>query len=160
MWSPGRSRRSATTPTASPTSSRSSEAYSTFTLTGKHVTPAGEAHKGSVVITPNATLRDLAGKLVLSGTVTVQLDPSGAWSVVLPCDSAGLNPSTGIGYTLTFRLLATGITPLAFTAPAEFAGTSVDLAQLTASSTPAPLPSTVIVGPRIDYDTDGTPYLV
>lgn len=152
-------------------------AHSTFTLRGKHTTPSGVAHTGSVKVTPNATLRDSAGGVVLSGTEMAILDDTGAWSLTLPCDSPGLNPATGIGYRIDYRLHATGINSQSFYATADLADTTLDASQIVSVATPSPL--SAIVGPEgpegprgptgltgpagpspIAYDTDGTPYLV
>ena len=140
--------------------------YSTFTLTGKHHTPADRPHTGRVKVTPNAVIRDAAGKAILSGPEIATLDETGAWSLVLPCDSAGLNPSSGIGYTITYQLAASSVNPQAFAALPELAGTTLDVSQITGSGTLATPTTVPIPGPpgepgtaAVAYDTDGVPYL-
>jgi len=120
--------------------------YGTFTLTGRHTTPSGKAHAGSVVVTPNATIRDTAGDVVMSGAEQVKLDETGAWSIVLPCDSPDLNPSEGIGYTVGFSLYSTSMTRQSFYATADMAGSTLDVSEIVSVSVPAPL--SAIVGPQ------------
>ena len=135
-------------------------AHSTFTLTGKHATPSGKAHEGRVKVRPNTVIRDATGKVVLSGEEVATLDASGAWSLTLPCDGPGLNPSTGIGYTITYQLAASGVNPQAFAALPELAGTTLDVSQITGSGTLATPTTIPTPGPAaIAYDTDGVPYL-
>jgi hypothetical protein len=139
--------------------------YSTFTLTGKHTTPAGTAHQGRVKVIPNAEIRE-SGKLIMSGPMTAELDPMGGWSLVLPCDSPGLNPSSGIGYTVVYQFNAASVNPQAFAALPELAGTVLDASEIVAGSTPT-APTTIPVAgpvgppgpPGIALDTDGVPYL-
>jgi hypothetical protein len=69
----------------------------TFTLTGTEQQIDGTAHVGSVLIVPNAVVRDAAGDVVLSGPVEVPLDAAGHWSIDLPADDASLDPATGLG---------------------------------------------------------------
>lgn len=134
-------------------------AHDTFTLRGKHTTPAGTAHAGRVKVRPNTTLRDSAGGVVLSGDEVATLDATGAWSLVLPCDSPGLNPSTGLAYTVTYQLAASGVNSQTFAAPALLAGTTVDVAQITTDTSTLPIPvTTVVVVGGIALDTDGVPY--
>ena len=147
-------------------------AYNTFTLTGKHTTPADKPHSGRVKVTPNTVIRDAVGKVVLSGPEIATLDDAGAWSLVLPCDSAGLNPASGIGYTVTYQLAASGVNPQAFAALPELAGTTLDVSQIITSSSPVAPATIPVPGPAgkdgkdgstppapIAYDTDGVPYL-
>ena len=143
-------------------------AYDTFTLTGKHTEPGpnGTPHQGRVKVTPNTVIRDAAGGVIMSGPLTPVLNAEGAWSLVLPCDSAGLNPSSGIGYTITYQLAASGVNPQAFAALPELAGTTLDVSQISGTGT-LTTPTTVPVpGPAgkdaispVAYDTDGVPYL-
>jgi len=145
--------------------------YSTFTLKGKHATPAGTAHEGRVKVTPNTVIRD-AGGVIMSGPEIVSLDPMGSWSVTLPCDSPGLNPSTGIGYTVVYQLSSSSVNPQAFAALASLAGTTLDVSQIVTSVTPSAPATIPVPGPAgkdgkdgstppapIAYDTDGVPYL-
>ena len=141
-------------------------AYDTFTLTGKHHSPADKPHSGRVKVRPNTVIRDAAGKVVLSGEEVATLDAAGAWSLVLPCDGPGLNPASGIGYTVTYQLAASGVNPQAFAALPELAGTTLDVSQITGSGTPAAPTTIPIPGPAgkdaispVAYDTDGVPYL-
>ena len=163
--------------------------YSTFTLKGKHATPAGTAHEGRVKVTPNTVIRD-AGGVIMSGPEIVSLDPMGSWSVTLPCDSPGLNPSAGIGYTVVYQLSSSSVNPQAFAALPELAGTTLDVSQIITSATPSAPATVPVAGPAgapgvkgdpgptgapgakgdpgapgpagpaaIAYDTDGVPYL-
>ena len=120
--------------------------YGTFTLTGRHTTPSGKPHAGSVVITPNATIRDTAGDVVMSGAEQVKLDETGAWSIVLPCDSPELNPSEGIGYSVGYSLYSTAMTRQSFYATADMAGSTLDVSDIVTVSIPTPL--SAIVGPQ------------
>lgn len=120
-------------------------AYGTFTLTGKRTTPSGKAHTGTVTVTPNCEINDAAGDVVMSGSEMVKLAADGSWSIVLPCDSPGLNPSTGIGYTINYALHATGVRAKSFLATADRAGTTLDESQIVTVSIPTPL--SAIVGP-------------
>jgi len=120
--------------------------YGTFTLTGRHTTPSGKPHAGSIVITPNATIRDTAGDVVMSGAEQVKLDETGAWSIVLPCDSPDLNPSEGIGYSVGYSLYSTAMTRQSFYATADMAGSTLDVSDIVTVSVPTPL--SAIVGPQ------------
>ena len=131
-------------------------AHSTFTLTGRHTTPGGVAHRGSVLIVPNTVMRDAAGKVILAGPETVPLDAAGAWSVTLPCDGPGLNPASGLGYQIVYRLASAAVATQSFAALASLAGTALDVSQLVTSSIPTPTATVT----QIAYDTDGTPYLL
>ena len=140
--------------------------YSTFTLTGKHESPTGAAHSGRVKVTPNTVIRDAVGKVVLSGPEFATLDDAGAWSLVLPCDSPGLNPASGIGYTVTYQLAASGVNPQAFAALPELAGTTLDVSQISGTGTLVTPTTVPIPGPAgkdaispVAIDTDGVPYL-
>jgi len=141
-------------------------AYDTFTLTGKHHTPADKPHSGRVKVTPNTVIRDAVGKVVLSGPEIATLDETGAWSLVLPCDSAGLNPASGIGYTIIYQLAASGVNPQAFAALPELAGTMLDVSQISGVGTLVTPTTVPIPGPAgkdaispVAIDTDGVPYL-
>ena len=117
-------------------------AYSTFTLTGKHTTPGGVAHRGSVEIRPNTVMRDAAGKVILAGPESVPLDAAGAWSATLPCDGPGLNPASGIGYQIAYRLASAAVATQSFAALPELAGTTLDVSEITGSGAPT-APATV-----------------
>ena len=119
--------------------------YGTFTLTGRHTTPSGIPHKGQVVVTPNTIIRDTAGLVVMSGSVQVPLDETGAWSLVLPCDDPSLNPSEGIGYKVGYALHSTSMPQQSFYATADMAGSTLDVSDIVTVSVPAPL--SAIVGP-------------
>lgn len=113
-----------------------------MTLQGKHTTAAvpSKPHAGWVVVTPNCIIRDMAGDVVMSGSMQVKLDATGAWSIVLPVDDPGLNPSSGIGYTVNYALHATTMRPQSFYATASMAGTTLDVSDIVTVSIPAPLP--------------------
>jgi len=121
--------------------------YDTFTLTGKHHTPADRPHSGRVKVTPNTVIRDAVGKVVLSGPEIATLDETGAWSLVLPCDSAGLNPASGIGYTITYQLAASGVNPQAFAALPALAGTTLDVSQISGTGTLVTPTTVPVAGP-------------
>lgn len=129
--------------------------YGTFTLTGRHTTPSGKAHAGQVVITPNTTIRDIDGDVVMSGAERVALDQTGAWSIVLPCDSPGLNPSEGIGYRIGYALHSVSELPQSFYATADLAGSTLDVSDIVTVSVPAPL--SAIVGPQGEPGPAGSP---
>lgn len=133
-------------------------AHSTFTLTGKHTSPSGAAHVGTVKVTPNAVIRDVAGAVVMAGPDIVKLDATGAWSLVLPCDSPGLNPATGIGFTVEYLFRAESLEPQSFYATADLAGLTVDAAGLVTTTVARAVTTTI--GPQLGTDTDGVPYLL
>ena len=120
--------------------------HATFTLTGRHTTPAGTAHAGMVVVTPNTVIRDTVGDVVLSGAESVALDETGAWSLVLPCDDPSLNPATGIGYTVGYALRSTAMRSQSFYATADLAGSTLDVSDIVSVTVPTPL--SAIVGPK------------
>ena len=132
-------------------------AYSTFTLKGKHAEPGptGAPHKGRVVVTPNTVIRDAAGGVIMSGPLKPTLDETGAWSLILPCDSTELNPSSGIGYTIVYQFNASSVNPQAFAATADLAGTVLDVSRVLPGATPT-APVTIM---PIAFDVDGVPYL-
>lgn len=109
-------------------------AYDTFTLTGTHremggSSSPGPAHAGEVVVTANvATIRDSSGAVVLAGPVTEPLDGSGSWSMELPADDPTLNPSSGLVYTIRYRLDGAALPDQ--TLPAQAAGTTKDVADI------------------------------
>lgn len=121
--------------------------YGTLTLKGKHTTggPNGKPHAGQVVVEPNTVIRDTEGDVVMSGKERVTLAADGSWSIVLPCDSPELNPSSGIGYTVGFSLRATSLKSVSFYATADLAGKTLDVSDIVSVSIPAPL--SAIVGP-------------
>ena len=131
-------------------------AHSTFVLSGRATSPGGVVHRGSVLIVPNTVMRDAAGKVILAGPESVPLDAAGAWSVTLPCDGPGLNPSSGIGYQIVYRLASAAVATQSFAALPELAGTTLDVSQLVTTSIPTPTATVT----QIAYDTDGTPYLL
>lgn len=129
--------------------------YGTFTLTGRHTTPSGKAHAGQVVISPNTTIRDVDGDVVMSGAERVALDETGAWSIVLPCDSPGLNPPEGLGYRIGYALHSVSELPQSFYATADLAGSTLDVSDIVTVSVPAPL--SAIVGPQGEPGPAGSP---
>ncbi|WP_330473844.1 right-handed parallel beta-helix repeat-containing protein [Terrabacter sp. C0L_2] len=129
--------------------------YGTFTLTGRHTTPSGIPHKGQVVVTPNTIIRDTAGLVVMSGSVQVPLDETGAWSLVLPCDDPSLNPSEGIGYKVGYALHSTSMPQQSFYAASDMAGSTLDVSEIVTVSVPTPL--SAIVGPRGEPGPVGPP---
>ena len=131
-------------------------AHSTFVLSGRATSPGGVVHRGSVLIVPNTVMRDAAGKVILAGPETVPLDAAGAWSATLPCDGPGLNPASGIGYQIVYRLASAAVATQSFAALPELAGTVLDVSQLVTASIPTPTATVT----QIAYDTDGTPYLL
>src|SRR5690349_22058867 len=128
-------------------------AYGTFTLKGQHWAPSRKPRQGAVVVTPNTEIRDTDGKVILSGSEQVNLDESGAWSIELPCDSAGLNPSSGIGYTVGFSLHGASLRGVSFYATADMAGSTLDVADIVSVDVPKPL--SAIVGPQGEQGPEG-----
>jgi hypothetical protein len=117
----------------------------TFTLTGTEQQIDGTPHVGSVLIVPNAVVRDAAGDVVLSGPVEVPLDASGHWSIDLPADDPSLDPATGLGYTIKYRLQSA--VRAAQTLAAKATGTTFDASDLVGPDVLNPI--TTAVGPGV-----------
>lgn len=110
-------------------------AYDTGVLEGTFEKPDGTPAVGQVHIAPNVrVVRDATGNVILAGTVVVDLDDDGAFSVVLAAtDDETLDP-TGFAYTVTPRLK--GHSPI--TGVSLPADTTVDLADAISVDPDAP----------------------
>ena len=109
----------------------------TGTLTGTHHFPDDTPKTGTVNITPvPSVIRDEAGNVVLSGSVSVALDETGSFSVVLAAtDDATLDP-TGFTYTVSGHGPLRGIPVVRGIAIP--AGETVDMADLISVDPDAP----------------------
>lgn len=101
----------------------------TFTVTGTLTMLDNTPHVGSVTITANAVVRDEDSNVVLSGPLEEKLDATGSFSVDLPAADPSLDPSTGLGYTITYRLRSSGRETQTFAALP--AGATLDVSTLT-----------------------------
>lgn len=112
-------------------------AYETGTITGTFTHPDGTAHHGSVRVTPSVpVMRDQAGDVIMSGSMAVELDETGAFTITLPAsDDAALDP-TGVTYALQARL--TGAASQRFTGVFVTTDGTVDLADLGSLDPAAP----------------------
>ena len=135
-------------------------AYSTVTLTGTYQHFDGTAAQGGVAVIPTVPLvLDAAGNKILSGGVSVKLDATGSFSVVLPAtDDPALNP-TGFGYTLIAGLSHTQMPAVSFALPTAVPSvdiadvTTVDAATFTAAASYVPK-STLMINVK-DYGAIG-----
>ncbi len=111
-----------------------------ITVTGTYLTPSGSAMSGTVTFTPSTpVLVDTTGHVLLGGTgVTVALNGSGAFSVVLPC-TGQLTPAN---WSWTVTETIGGLSPRSYSINLPHSlGSTVDI------STLAPvIPSTTTVG--------------
>jgi len=106
-----------------------------ITLTGTYIDMVGNARTGSVTFTPSTPLLvDTSSSTMLGGlTVTVALNASGAFSVVLPCTS-GLTPT---GWSWNVVETVSGAAPRTYSiALPSTLGSTVDISTLTPLATP------------------------
>jgi hypothetical protein len=101
----------------------------TITVTGTYLTPAGAAMAGTLTFTPSTpVLVDTVGSVLLGGVgVTVSLNGSGAFSVVLPC-TGQLTPSN---WSWTVTETIGGLSPRSYGVSLPHSlGSTVDISTL------------------------------
>jgi hypothetical protein len=112
----------------------------TITVTGTYLNPTGSGMQGTVTFTPSTpVLVDTTGQVVLGGTgVTVALNTSGAFSVVLPC-TGQLLPGN---WTWKVTETITGLSPRSYNVNLPHSlGSTVDISTLSPVT-----PSSTVVG--------------